>query len=78
MQKLNTYLKTMPLPERIAFAERCGTTYPHLRNVSYGLRVASEKLCVAIHRESQGAVTRQDLRPHDWLEIWPELAETNW
>ncbi len=32
--------------------------------------------CVVIERLTQGAVTRRDLRPHDWQQIWPELAET--
>ena len=32
--------------------------------------------CVAIERATNGAVTRQDLRPDDWREIWPELANT--
>lgn len=31
--------------------------------------------CVAIERATAGAVTRQDLRPDDWRDIWPELAE---
>ncbi|GAA0493556.1 helix-turn-helix domain-containing protein [Pigmentiphaga daeguensis] len=30
--------------------------------------------CVAIERATNGAVTRQELRPHDWAEIWPELS----
>lgn len=29
--------------------------------------------CVAIERETKGAVTRRDLRPDDWQSIWPEL-----
>lgn len=32
--------------------------------------------CVAIERLSGGVVTRRDLRPDDWREIWPELAES--
>lgn len=32
--------------------------------------------CVAIERATNGAVTRQDLRPDDWREIWPELVES--
>lgn len=31
--------------------------------------------CVAIERATKGAVTRRDLRPDDWADIWPELAE---
>jgi len=30
--------------------------------------------CYAIERATSGAVTRKDLRPDDWHEIWPELA----
>jgi len=30
--------------------------------------------CVSIERATDGAVTRKDLRPEDWHEIWPELA----
>lgn len=31
--------------------------------------------CVAIERATAGRVMRWDLRPHDWRDIWPELAE---
>ena len=30
--------------------------------------------CVPTERATEGAVTRRDLRPDDWHEIWPELA----
>jgi DNA-binding transcriptional regulator YdaS (Cro superfamily) len=29
--------------------------------------------CAAIEQATQGAVTRQQLRPADWARIWPEL-----
>ncbi|HDR9508899.1 hypothetical protein C5615_22765 [Burkholderia cepacia] len=75
MDKLKAYLSAMSIPERNHFAARCGTTFAFLRNVIYGQRVAGEKLCVAIERESAMCVTRRDLRPDDWLDIWPELAQ---
>lgn len=31
--------------------------------------------CVAIERATGGTVMRWDLRPNDWRDIWPELAE---
>lgn len=31
--------------------------------------------CVSIVRAANGAVTLQDLRPDDWQDIWPELAD---
>jgi DNA-binding transcriptional regulator YdaS (Cro superfamily) len=70
---LKTYLQSLPAADRAPFAERCGTKLGHLVNVSYGYREASPKLCVALERESRGAVTRRDLRPDDWRGIWPEL-----
>lgn len=30
--------------------------------------------CPAIEAATNGAVTRRDLRPDDWWEIWPELV----
>lgn len=32
--------------------------------------------CVAIERATGGAVTRKDLRPNDWQDIWPELSQS--
>lgn len=74
MEKLKKYISEMNADDRADFAARCGTTLPFLRNVMYGSRKPGEKLCVLIERESQGAITRQDLR-EDWIEIWPELAQ---
>ncbi|WP_235033965.1 YdaS family helix-turn-helix protein [Pantoea sp. 18069] len=59
---------------RSELAIRCGTTLGHITNISYGYKSCSEKLAVAIERETCGAVTRRDLRPVDWQQIWPELA----
>jgi len=41
----------------------------------YADRLPSPANCVAIERATDGLVTRRDLRPHDWQDIWPELAE---
>ena len=32
--------------------------------------------CVAIERLGSGVVTRRELRPDDWMEIWPELENS--
>lgn len=67
---LKAYLSTMTLKQRSAFAERCGTTGGHLRNVSYGYRPAAEALAIAIERESLGSVLVEELRPDvDWAVI---------
>lgn len=39
-----------------------------------GKRQMPVQHCSAIERATGGQVTRQDLRPSDWQDIWPELA----
>lgn len=75
MKKLKDFLLNKSLEQRIEFASRCGTTWPFLRNVAYGYRVLGEKACVRVESESMGEVSRKDLRPDDWHEIWPELIQ---
>ncbi|MBS0227700.1 MAG: helix-turn-helix domain-containing protein [Proteobacteria bacterium] len=40
-----------------------------------GYRPIPVSVSAEIERATHGAVTRKDLRPHDWATIWPELAE---
>jgi len=40
-----------------------------------GKRAVPIERCVPIERATQGEVSRIDLRPDDWQEIWPELAQ---
>lgn len=64
---LKTYLSQLNIPEREAFARRCGTTIGHLRNVAYGYKPASETLAINVDRESRGEVPVEELRPDvDW------------
>lgn len=44
---------------------------------STGPRLPPIERCVAIERATDGQVTRRDLRPDDWQDIWPELAAGN-
>lgn len=39
-----------------------------------GKRRLPVEACPAIERATSGAVTRQALRPADWMDIWPELV----
>lgn len=73
--KLIDYLKPLSAPQRQALASACETTLGHLKNVGYGYRPCAAELAVRIEQRTAGAVTRQDLRPDDWRDIWPELAE---
>lgn len=40
-----------------------------------GIKPISPEKCVLIEKGTGGRLTRKDLRPNDWLEIWPELLE---
>jgi DNA-binding transcriptional regulator YdaS (Cro superfamily) len=40
-----------------------------------GQKQPSIKTAVAIEQFTGGEVTRKDLFPADWQQIWPELAE---
>ena len=71
---LKTHLSNIHADEREVLANRCGTTRGHLQNVAYGYRTCAPELCLALERETRGAVTRQELRPDDFWKIWPDLS----
>ena len=41
-----------------------------------GSRPVPIEKCVAIEQATAGTVRRWDLRPDDWMRIWPELVGT--
>lgn len=45
-----------------------------LQDWASGFKAVPVRRCVQIEQATNGAVTRRDLRPHDWKELWPELA----
>lgn len=73
---LKQHLSTLTPDGREQFATDCHTTLGHLRNVMYGYRPCSAELAAAIERVSHGAVKRPSMRPDDWQDIWPELAQS--
>ena len=73
MKKLLIYLNGLSKQEQADFAQRCGTTVGYLRKAcSKGERLR-EKVCALVETNSVGAVKRTELRPEDWMDIWPEL-----
>ena len=75
MEKLRLYLNSLDPDLQVAFAIACGTTLGSLRTAISKKSLIGPALAVLIERESKGALTRKDLRPDDWYEIWPELIE---
>lgn len=72
---LKTYLSGLGQEDRDAVAAAAGTTYGHMRNVSYGLRPCSPELASGLEQATKAAVMRWDMRPDDWHRIWPELRK---
>lgn len=58
---------------RVAAAARIATAF--LYQIAHGKRRASPALARRIEDSTAGAVTRRDLRPDDWGDIWPELVD---
>lgn len=75
MEKLRMYLNSLSLDEQRKFAAACGTTIGYLRKALSKNHDLGAALCVLIEKASEGAVTRKDLHPSDWVCIWPELNE---
>lgn len=54
-------------------AKIAGVSQPFVCRVLNGRAEFSPFSCVAIEAASFGKVSRKDLRPKDWQDIWPEL-----
>ena len=58
--------------QRRDLAEKLGLAEQYVYQVLTAKRIASPVLARRIHR-ADGRARLQDLRPHDWHVIWPEL-----
>jgi len=57
-----------------ALARSLKVTTPAVNQWISGIRPVPIMQCVAIEKITDGAVTRKELRPDDWMDIWPELS----
>jgi len=55
-------------------ARLLGVTAPTVHEWKTSKRPVPAARCSAIVRVTNGAVTLQELRPADWQDYWPELA----
>ena len=65
----------LPIDRRHALAAELCVREQYLYQVLRGLGVASPALARKIH-SLEPSLRLQDLRPDDWQDIWPELAES--
>lgn len=61
--------------ERKQLADLLGIAEQYLYQILSGRRTPDPVLAVRIEQATAGAVRRQDLRPNDWRDIWPELKD---
>ena len=57
-----------------SFAKALGCHQPDLTRWANGSRAVPLRWCVRIEQYTGGAVSRRDLRPDDYSQIWPELT----
>lgn len=68
--KLLSFLKSVPVSERDAFAARCETSWGYLLQIGYEKKNCGEKIAINIERESKRQVTCEELCPKtDWQVV---------
>ena len=71
---LSEYITAQGRGAITALAKQIGAHAPDVSRWMTGERPVPVERCVAIEHATEGAVTRRNLRPEDWQEIWPELV----
>lgn len=70
MDKLLKYLNSLPKDDRARFVLACGTSEAYLRKAVSAKQRFGTVLCIALERESKGAITCEELIPDaDWAFI---------
>ena len=73
--KLDLYFKKQGRGSSSQLAKKINVPSSDVYNWASGKRPVPAKRCVQIELATEGAVTRKDLRPDDWHEIWIELID---
>lgn len=71
---LSEYLKAQGRGATSQLASAIGAHQPDVSDWANGERQVPVARCAAIEIATGGLVTRRELRPNDWQQIWPELA----
>lgn len=69
------YIKTQPHGTLRKLSNEIGAHAPDVSRWASSERPIPIHRAVAIERATGGAVTRQDMFPEKWREMWPELAD---
>ncbi|MES2586976.1 MAG: YdaS family helix-turn-helix protein [Pseudomonadota bacterium] len=71
---LSKYINKHPRGELARLAKAISAHAPDISRWASGKRPVPVHKVASIVDATNGAVTRKDLRPNDWMRIWPELA----
>jgi len=70
---LNDYFDTQET--LVQFSKRTGISISSLSFWRHGIRRIPFERCPQIETATGGMVSRRDLCPDNWKELWPELAQ---
>lgn len=73
--KLKDYVRQMGHGTQGRLAKALGVSRVAIHLWAEEKRPVPVVRAVALERATGGEVTRQEVRPNDWQEFWPELAE---
>ncbi|OBU09829.1 transcriptional regulator [Morganella psychrotolerans] len=71
--ELKQYISALERGGAKKLAENLGVSSSYLSQMASGRVPVPPARCPAIEKETGGAVTRRELRPDDWAQIWPDL-----
>lgn len=72
---LKTYLSQQERGSATKLAKQLSISISYLSQITAGTCAVSPGRCIEIEKATSGLVSRKDLRPSDWEQIWPELCE---
>ena len=72
---LQAYLNQQERGTATQLASELGVSISYLSQMASGIAAISPTRCVQIEKATHGQVHRRDLRPNDWIHIWPELTK---
>ena len=76
MKTFKQFYKALSKEGRADLANYCGTSTGYLEKIMYSKDLYfSAAMARKIEDKSGGIVSRKDLRPNDWKDIWTELKD---
>ncbi|QQN36642.1 helix-turn-helix domain-containing protein [Rahnella aceris] len=75
--QLKQYISSLKRGGAKELAEKLGVSKSYLSQMASGASPVPPSRCLVIEGVTGGVVTRADLRPKDWENIWPDFNPEN-